>query len=220
MLITEVFSLGWRACLGCGSYRVGESLCCPPCLDTLTSNAGVSADGPVRSLFDWIPGQSDLLSRLILALKGPHQKIAWAFWARAFTGSVGIGSLYAEFPTVFIPCPRRSAGPDHAVLWARGLGRELGWPIYENLYRLEGNHQRSRTRSDRFFHRQFVKMTEIPDFSETRVIFVDDVVTTGATWMAFREIQGHCAAFEVWSLARRSRLSCGAPKSLIEPRDP
>jgi predicted amidophosphoribosyltransferase len=55
--------------------------------------------------------------------------------------------------------------------------------------------------------RKAVSMLCEMDFSSKYVIFIDDIVTTGATALSARQAIGACKGFEVWCLAHRRQLA-------------
>lgn len=220
-LISNLFTKHCSCCLNCGSLWSGEGLLCRPCFQALhrlkaTSPISVSALR-VQALYQWHPGQSDMLSRLVLALKGDNQKEAWRFYARELSPRLAL-TLSTEQCLCVVPAPsRKFQAKDHAFLWGEALAESLGARFVPMLKKTQAGHQRGGDRGERaLLEMETVEnYTGSVDFStKTRWILADDIVTTGATARAAYRALGSPPHFEVWALAHRS-LSCGASKDLL-----
>lgn len=171
----------------------------------------------IRTLFHWKAGQSDLLSRLVLSLKGKRGRQAWAFYARLFTQK-WIGSFAGNQRIFIVPAPAR--GPlekDHAFLWAQELAQCLGAEIIPCLKKVSVSRQRGSGRGERALAEMEVLENYTLTEEQTQPIlwvFADDIVTTGSTARAAHLALGQPKRFEVWALARRS-LACGASRDLL-----
>lgn len=220
-LISNLFTKHCSCCLNCGSLWSGEGLLCHPCLQTLhrlrvTAPMTVSAL-PVQALYRWHPGQSDMLSRLVLALKGGNQREAWRFYARELSRRLAL-TLSPKQRLCIVPAPSsRPQTKDHAFLWGEALAESLGAHFEPILKKTQSHHQRGADRGERALLEMeaIENYTGSVDFStKTRWILADDIVTTGATARAAFQALGSPPHFEVWSLAQRS-LSCGASRDLL-----
>lgn len=203
----EVFRFGFVACLNCQSLQVGRSLCCAECEKSLLTRAGPWATPEGQSLFHWNPHESDLLSTLILQLKGGWQTRAWHFWAEQFL----LGLPFSQTCSLrLIPSPRRTSSKDHAFLFAEALANLTGGRLEEGLFVLEDGRQRQRNRHQRQ-QRRIVKRKEPQDGFEGNWVFVDDVITTGATWRATKSLLPESIICPAWTLARRRGLDLRGP---------
>ncbi|MGZ3743352.1 MAG: ComF family protein [Pseudobdellovibrionaceae bacterium] len=119
-----------------------------------------------------------------------------------------------------IPSPSKTKSPDHAQLFAHALVRKGGGELYNCLLRKDPiNQQKNKSRRQRqkvtfVWSENFTKQEFIKVSSGKRIIFVDDVVTTGSTARAAWISLGKPRDFAVWALAQRG-LSCGASSSLL-----
>lgn len=197
---------GLSTCPGCGSFRIDESLLCGPCRGALGAlqRPQVRSAGPfqIRSLYDWNPGESDLLSRYVHALKGRWRERAWAECAWDFVTAHGLENDPRSF--WFVPAPSRTQARDHAGHWAAALADVLQAPCLEDLLRRgEGVSQKALKRADRW-DRHLVKLSrEVPTMMG-QAVFADDVLTTGATADAVHRLLGRERELEVWVLAHRT----------------
>lgn len=207
-------------CLNCGSLNVGVSLFCPTCYLHLTQwYAPLPKEelsiGGLKSwtLFQWHPNESDSVSRLILSLKKGRNRAAWGPYAKEFVRRFLLVNRIEGKKVVFVPAPSRSISElDHAYWLAHALHQELGGHIWRGLRRDSDRHQRESDRGERALLRfSLIENSTWPQTieSQTLWIFVDDIVTTGATARAVHNTLGRPENFMVWALARRM-LACDA----------
>jgi hypothetical protein len=153
------------------------------------------------ALFDWFPDEDRKVSKLMISLKGGRLEAAFLFYARAFLSR----RTCSDFPSnaVLVPCPGRS-GRRHSEMWALSLAKLLGLPMIEALEPEEENGtQKGKTR----YERQRIRFRRKNVLRHKYVIFIDDIVTTGATAVAAQKALGPTEGFEVWCLAHRRQLA-------------
>lgn len=194
---------------------------CEPCLEALNRLAKLESikvsPFQVRALLTWMPGKSDLLSRLVLSLKKGSAQANWNYYAEIFSRNFA-HELLGGRTIVIVPAPSRHPGKkDHAYRWGMALAQALGAEFYPHLKRNSDQHQRGADRGER----ALIEMHLDENYTGTcRLsadpiwVFVDDVLTTGATARAAHKALGYPQNFEVWVFAHRS-LSCGASKDLL-----
>lgn len=205
-----------RICLQCGCYRVRPSLFCQNCEESLCQRRQRKdlwwphKSELIRGYahFTWIPNQSRALSLLVEDLKGEHMKEAWNFWARqslqGLTESAilksGLKMKDGRAP-ILIPAPSSNfQKQDHAFVFAQKLGELTGWPMKSCLQKVSAGSQKHLDKKGR----QAVKLVANEKISDDQpVIFVDDVVTTGATAKAAYLALGKPKNFFVIALAYR-----------------
>lgn len=196
--------LSHRSCLQCGSIFSNNSLFCLYCEQTLWSSYPKQfrcqiANYSVNSLFKWEPKKDWQLSKLIEALKGGKPRSAFEYYSQKFVSTFK-GPISKR--AVLVPSP--GIGQDHAFVFAHTLGQFTSLPILNCLQkqRLDDLPQKRRNKEQR----KNMKMLCHADLRNYYVIFIDDVVTTGATFKAARKAIGPCQGFEVWAIAQRDHF--------------
>lgn len=187
-----------RVCSYCGLFFPKQEYFCESCWDVILSmrlkSAEQSVQGypfKVRSLFLWRGPKSDYIKTLVYSLKN--------------NGSPSMFeklSLLFEFPQILpeilIPAPAREIGntTDHAWLWNQSLSRLIGTQSQNILIRSNSDSQKIKKREERY--QIIYKLSTKP--KSKKVVFTDDVVTTGATAMAAFNALGRPDGFEVWCI--------------------
>lgn len=158
---------------------------------------------PVTALWKWIPNQNRPLSILIEALKNHPIHSDWDVVA-VHLSKRALVNRTSQPPDAFIPCPGTNQ-TDHAKMLANSLGRIWRKPVLSVLSK--STPRRSQKRLDREGRREISFLTNenfsIGSLAKHRVVFVDDIVTTGATARAAKRSLGPIRSFEVWCVAQR-----------------
>ncbi len=210
----------FRACLNCGSWMNLRIFFCEQCHTRclqqfnleypatikiqatdryLQSKKNRSNQIKVKSLFRWPPGKSDVLSSLVLQMKEENQ-IAWLVWAQEFI--LKWESTINLKETILISSESVS-GKTHAQNWGLSLSQKLGYPhICPLRPRFRTKSQKSSSRLERT-QREMELCVDFSTLQSKRIIFVDDIVTTGQTALAAYYALNKPRNFEVWSLIYR-----------------
>ncbi|MEN0057653.1 MAG: hypothetical protein AAGB31_02370 [Bdellovibrio sp.] len=169
----------------------------------------------LRTLYTWEAGRSEMLSRLILHLKGPRASAPWQVYAQQFVRRLNIESGWR---LCIVPAPpRKILHRDHAYYWGEALAQNLGASFLPCLEKISSGSQRQ-ARGD---ERALIEMRSHEKSTKEDSIlwvFADDVFTTGATAAAAYAALGRPPHFEVWTLVQR-RLACRPSEDLLYRSD-
>lgn len=189
-----------------------------------------------RSLLTWEPGESDFFSGWIKQVKQfsdtdwNYLAQVWAkedFKSRAYldlNGSQDTSKTKTPIKSIlnaaFVPCPMTKPGRAHAQRWTQALAQVYGLPVYdilkysdentENSQKRKNKKQRSKTQM--VICEEKLEMCGLKELRKNKdiqnIIFVDDMVTTGATARAAQNAISKLgiANFYTWSLIQRGCL--------------
>ena len=165
----------------------------------------------ILSLFNWVPGDGFQIAQVVKSLKDFRQEKAWEWVAHEWLlGTSWPGRRPAVTQNlILIPLPS-ATNRMHAAYFARGLSKKLGLPVHDVLIFdkedtiSEQKKLRRRQRLGRRLRcREDITLSEL---KASRIILIDDVITTGGTAEAARQALG-LKSVEVWCLADRRQLA-------------
>ena len=184
-------------CVGCGSLLPTEAGLCHKChsqLNQYKKNDQLATG--IISLYSWKPQVSDLISSYVYYLKSPFSLPAWAVISKELLKS---GSLnYDHLETLIIPIPS-STGRNHSLYFAKTLSKITKRP-YKQVLSYEKTDQSDQSQKHKNkLERAKQSFSVDENFTDILqsyqcIIFVDDIITTGATYTAAqRAIKQHLA---------------------------
>ncbi|MGE3973031.1 MAG: ComF family protein [Bdellovibrionales bacterium] len=211
----------FRHCAWCSRWSGHIDLYCERCWEKLfRERAPLAIHGsynlpfPIYSLLQWNK-ESLQIGHLIRSLKGDWAEAVWSRLANRFSQEYCALRGPISQDVLLVPAPAALAGArDHAFLWAEQLSRVFNTPLYNGLTRLSLGEQKKKTR----FERQKITMEDlqnVPFAASKSFIFVDDLITTGATAHAAWKALGRPLHFQVWTVACRPRQPCGEGSILL-----
>jgi predicted amidophosphoribosyltransferase len=158
------------------------------------------------------PYNNSNISKWIQGLKGPWQKGDFQqiaeLWLELRIGRAPLDSR----ETWIIPAPSRSKnGRDHAFYLGQQLALKTGWNLVHHWApQRETRAQKNLTKTQREAREWDWDGPPLP--IHCRVIFVDDVLTTGSTAEGVWKALGRPDEYEIWCIAYQPRLA--APPDL------
>jgi predicted amidophosphoribosyltransferase len=193
-----------RSCLNCGSWLNLRTFFCLRCHEKLFlqfhKDSVVLVDQvKLKSLFRWPAGKSDVLSSLVLQMKDEPES-AWKVWAQEFVIRLEVVAYKKQ--TILVSS-ESSTGKKHAQNWANALSSQLGYTHICALRPLNQQGQQKKLSKFARANREFELTVDFSILRNKRIIFVDDVVTTGQTALAAFVAMKEPSDFQIWSLIYR-----------------
>lgn len=140
-------------------------------------------------LLDWNKDESPAIDQMVYRMKSDNSRAAWRLYARIF---LQMTEINLQNFSGFVPIPGSSPASVHAMIFAKALSSVSGLPVFDLVVKKtdskaqkQGSIQDRRTQS---FERRPLHKTEL----FTKLIFVDDILTTGESFLQSNlAINGH-----------------------------
>lgn len=191
-------------CLCCGSFFVEDHLFCAHCFDKkigprleLKKN-NLSIGISPYSIFDWKPGESDLLSELVYRMKSDRCRRAWNFY-----GQLAIRALKYEIDLsqidYVVPVPGSKKSSVHGSIFSQIVADLIQKPVLDILVKKtlvnELKEQKTKSASEREqstiqICEQFTNQGICSILQDCSILAVDDIVTTGSSFKQVLDLLG------------------------------
>jgi predicted amidophosphoribosyltransferase len=165
----------------------------------------------VWSLFSWSLLNDSDLRPLIYALKGGGLEPVFLKLAEHFSFERGLERLQAHYQDAVLVMPpssvsgRARAQNDHAWQWAHALGQIWQIPVWDGFAATGPSKSQKQQSLMERQKRELVATEPLPQ--QKQIIFVDDVITSGATAFAAWKALLSPKHFQVWTIASRPKLA-------------
>lgn len=204
----------FRSCSVCNSWWQPCEWICPTChqkICHLLENHHRYVKGlSTQHLLVWNETNGNWVRPLIESLKGgfPSNELRTLLESDLTKRIQNSDSNIEPQKTYVVPAPSKKRGAkDHAFVLAQEYANILGYPLVNPLVRIDQGAQRGRSRQERTQIRVELDKNYKPEqFASAKIIWVDDVLTTGATAEACHKAMGSPKNFSVWTLAYRAFL--------------
>lgn len=173
-------------CLKCGSFFCEDTLFCSPCFaKEIEPRINLASGSHLKNslhfyLLDWHKTESFFLDQMVYRLKSDNSPAAWSIYSALLLQKIDIN--FQNFKGL-IPIPGSKPGSVHSLLFARELSALTGLPVLNMLIKKsEASEQKKGT----FFERKnqnIIKLDTHQVEHFTKYIFVDDVLTTGQSFL-------------------------------------
>lgn len=190
--------------MNCGSFLDIKYCLCERCyiavITQFESQSTLSISGhKIQSLLKWNSGESDVLSMVIHLLK----KDQFNLWNKLAFDFLRKNNIRPDSRRILVSLMATSVNHTHAQDWGNSLADHLACDHLVALSKvsIESQKRKSKNERDKVKHKPIVDISQLIN---KKVIFVDDVVTTGSTLKAAYEALGSPKEYECWAMAVRT----------------
>ena len=174
---------------------------------------------PVHCLVLWNEDNQEFISSLIQSLKGNYNYSGWQVVSKILIREMVLNNLfYWKNAEVIVPAPSHNKNRQHAQVFAQSLGHQLNIPVDLDLlsFKQEKKPWFKKTQNDRQVFRTKNQRAKIQILAKKhkykRILFVDDICTTGSTISAARDaltrqVLGRLSYFQPLMLACKVKTS-------------
>ncbi|MBC7465476.1 MAG: hypothetical protein H7256_05740 [Bdellovibrio sp.] len=163
-------------------------------------------------LLNWIPFESDMLSEMVYRMKSDKCFGAWMYYAEKAADELA-ENLNIEQIDYIIPIPGSKKTSVHSHIFAQLLGRALRKPILDILVKTQTiGEQKRKNKTERLnktirLHEQFTRNLNLLGLARSHVLVVDDILTTGSSFIQSVEALGPVRKATLLTLFHRTANS-------------
>lgn len=173
-------------CIRCGSYFCQDSLFCATCfsleIEPKLESPSNSHLGSSKHyyLLDWKKNESLTMDQMVYRMKSDNSRAAWRFYARLL---LQMAEINLQNFDGFVPIPGSSQASVHSAIFAEALSSVSGLPTLDLITRkVDAKAQKQGSIHDRKLQ-NFELQRRVKTELFTKLIFVDDVLTTGESFL-------------------------------------
>lgn len=151
-------------------------------------------------LIDWDEENNRWIQSIVQSLKGNYNSPLFQVIAKEFLFRFQqIPSMFKDFPFCFVPCPSKNLEKDHSFYLAQSFSKLTSLPMVECLkHPKKATTQKQKLKHSRIQKKLIRLDNKIP--SHHSIVFVDDILTTGATAIAAKSALKSKCIFSTWSI--------------------
>ncbi len=210
------------SCLRCGSFFSEDHLFCETCYKQflsfrLKAHSGLGqVDLPTAQhfyLLEWKKNESDIISKMVYALKSDYGKLAIQFYANFFCEKLQ-QQINLDMYDAVVPLPGSKATSIHSNIFAECLAQKIKKPTIDILIKKsKQTESKLLNRKQRFSSSQNrIRLKPLEHFTQSSLaqkslIYVDDILTTGNTFNASRQAIGNSKDCLLLTLFFRSKVT-------------
>lgn len=173
-------------CLKCGSFFCNDSLFCNVCFQSeigprinLVSQSHL-AEFQHYYLLDWNKNESRVLSQMVYRLKSDNSLPAWSFYSKLLIEKMNIN--FQEYAGL-VPIPGSKPSSMHSLILARALSSTSGLPVFDILFKKKTAIEQKRMSAFERKNEDTISLKKQQPEHFTKCIFVDDILTTGQSFL-------------------------------------
>jgi predicted amidophosphoribosyltransferase len=174
-------------CLKCGSFFCDDSLFCLSCFKKEIINRCEqeceSHLGDIHFyLMNWLKTDPDFLTDMAYRLKSDNSKPAWQFYSQLFYEKHKDEIEFKKYSAI-VPIPSSNESSVHAMIFAKNISNLSGAPVIDVLYKKAQSSDQKTLSAEQRKRAQTIERKSQLNEQFTNCLFVDDILTTGESFL-------------------------------------
>ncbi len=173
-------------CIRCGSFFCEASLFCRNCFNSeiisrcqnqSPSHLGLSH----YYLIEWKQNESACLDEMVYRMKSNYARRAWQYYAKIIYYKYCSEINFNKFEAL-VPVPGSKDSSVHSKIFCNELAKLTGLPVLDILIKNPDSPEQKKLGAQQRKSKLKIKKQNAVSVYFTKFIFVDDIVTTGASF--------------------------------------